>query len=47
MPLILFLALSALLSIDNAQFEAARIDGARGWHEFVYITLPSILPCSP
>ena len=44
MPLILFLALSALLSIDNSQFEAARIDGARAWQEFVYLTLPSILP---
>lgn len=46
-PLILFLALSALLSIDNSQFEAARMDGARAWHEFVYLTLPSILPCLP
>ncbi len=43
-PLILFLALSALLSIDNAQFEAARIDGARPWQEFVYLTLPAIIP---
>ena len=44
MPLILFLALSALLSIDNAQFEAARIDGARPWQEFLFLTLPGILP---
>ncbi len=43
-PLILFLALSALLSIDNSQFEAARMDGARSWHELVYLTLPAILP---
>ncbi|HTP58056.1 MAG TPA: sugar ABC transporter permease [Spirochaetia bacterium] len=43
-PLILFLVLSALLSIDNSQFEAARIDGARSWHELVYLTLPAILP---
>jgi len=44
MPLILFLALSALLSIDNAQFEAARMDGARPWQEFLFLTLPGILP---
>ena len=44
MPLILFLTLSALLSIDNSQFEAARMDGARPWHELAYLTLPAILP---
>ncbi len=43
-PLIIFLALSALLSIDNSQFEAARMDGAGPWREFVSLTLPSIAP---
>lgn len=43
-PMILFLFLAAILSIDAAQFEAARMDGANAFQEFYYLTLPSILP---
>lgn len=43
-PMVLFLFLAAILSIDPEQFEAARIDGASTWQEFYYLTLPSILP---
>jgi ABC-type sugar transport system permease subunit len=43
-PLVLFLTLSALLSIDNAQFEAAKIDGANAWQEFFHLAIPSIMP---
>lgn len=43
-PLLLFLFLAAIMSVDPDQFEAARIDGASGWQEFIYLTLPSILP---
>jgi len=43
-PLVLFLLLAAIMSIEPAQFEAAKMDGASSWQEFRYITLPSILP---
>jgi ABC-type sugar transport systems, permease components len=34
--------LAALQSIPNDLYEAASIDGANGWHKFIYITLPNI-----
>jgi len=38
-----FLVLSAgLLSIPNELYEAARVDGATGWHMFWYVTLPML-----
>lgn len=43
-PFILFITISALLSIDNSQFEAAKMDGASAWQEFAHLTLPAILP---
>ncbi len=43
-PLVLFLLLAAIMCIEPEQFEAVKIDGASGWQEFIYITLPSILP---
>lgn len=43
-PMVLFLFLAGILSIDPNQFEAARMDGASTWQEFIYLTLPSILP---
>lgn len=43
-PMVLFLFLAAILSIDPAQYEAARIDGASTFQEFIYLTLPSIVP---
>jgi ABC-type sugar transport system permease subunit len=43
-PFVLFLMFAAILSIDPDQYEAARLDGANGWQEFRYLTLPLILP---
>ncbi len=43
-PMVMFLFLSAILSIDSEQFEAARMDGANAFQEFIYLTIPSILP---
>ncbi len=43
-PMVMFLFLSAILSIDPEQFEAARLDGANAVQEFLYLTIPSILP---
>nr|QCO92920.1 hypothetical protein [uncultured bacterium] len=43
-PMVMFLFLSAILSIDPEQFEAARMDGANTFQEFLYLTIPSILP---
>lgn len=39
---IIFLA--ALTSIDQEQYEAARIDGAGRWKQTLHITLPGLLP---
>jgi raffinose/stachyose/melibiose transport system permease protein len=36
--------LAAMQGTDPALYEAARIDGATTWREFVHITLPSIRP---
>jgi len=43
-PFVLFLLFAAILSIDPDQYEAARLDGANGWQEFRFLTLPSIMP---
>jgi raffinose/stachyose/melibiose transport system permease protein len=40
--MILFLA--AMQSIPPELYEAARLDGAKPWHEFIYVTLPGIRP---
>ncbi len=36
--------LSGMLAIDVQLFEAARIDGANKWQQFIYITIPMLLP---
>jgi raffinose/stachyose/melibiose transport system permease protein len=36
--------LSGMQRIDPSLFDAARVDGARPWQSFRYITLPSLLP---
>lgn len=36
--------LSGMLAIDSQLFEAAQIDGASRWQQFLYITFPSIRP---
>ncbi len=41
-PMVLFLVLAAIMSIDPDQFEAAKMDGANGFQEFIYLTMPSI-----
>ena len=36
--------LSALLSVDGSLKEAAKIDGATPWKEFIYVTIPQMKP---
>ena len=36
--------LAALASIDQEQYEAAKIDGAGRWKQMLYITLPGLMP---
>lgn len=36
------LLVTGITKIDPSLYEAARLDGANGWHEFFYITLPSL-----
>ncbi|MFF2482800.1 ABC transporter permease [Paenibacillus sp. NPDC058071] len=36
--------IAALMSIDQEQYEAARMDGASRFKQIIYITLPGILP---
>lgn len=36
--------LSGMLAIDTQLYDAARVDGANKWHQFRYVTFPSILP---
>jgi len=44
MPFVMFLLYAAIMSIEPAQFEAAKMDGANAWQEFRHLTLPAILP---
>lgn len=41
-PLIMVNVLAALQTVPQDQYEAAQIDGARKWQQFLYITLPHI-----
>lgn len=41
-PLIMVNVLSALQTVPQDQYEAARIDGATGWQSFIHITVPHI-----
>jgi len=43
-PFVAVLLLAGLESIDRSLYEAARIDGARPWRQFVEITLPLLRP---
>ncbi|MBC8170186.1 MAG: sugar ABC transporter permease [Anaerolineae bacterium] len=36
--------LSGMLAIDPQLFEAARIDGASKWQQFIYVTFPMVVP---
>ena len=40
--LCMVLFLSGVQKIDPALYEAARLDGANAWHEFLHITLPGL-----
>jgi len=42
-PFFIYILFAGLISVPTEQYEAARIDGASGWQELRYITLPSIL----
>ena len=43
-PFVVIALLGILQAIPQAQYEAARIDGANAWQQFLYITFPHILP---
>lgn len=43
-PFVALLLLAGLESIDRTLYEAARIDGAAPWREFIEITLPLLRP---
>jgi ABC-type sugar transport system permease subunit len=43
-PFVALLLLAGLQNIDDALYDAARVDGARPWREFVEITLPLLAP---
>ncbi len=43
-PFTTILVLAALQGIPDTLYEAARVDGASAWHQFLYITFPLILP---
>jgi len=43
-PFMVIVFLAQLQSIDQQQYEAARIDGANWFREFFYITLPALKP---
>ncbi|PAQ14045.1 ABC transporter permease [Bacillaceae bacterium SAOS 7] len=36
--------LAAIVAINPTLYEAARIDGAKRWHEIRYITIPQLIP---
>ncbi|MFP7278920.1 sugar ABC transporter permease [Exiguobacterium indicum] len=40
----MLLFLNALEEVDNTLYEAASLDGASSWHQFLRITLPTIRP---
>lgn len=43
-PFIFILTLAALQSLPTSTLEAARIDGANGWQQIIYIKLPLMMP---
>lgn len=43
-PFIFILSLAALQSLPRSAIEAARIDGATGWQQIIYIKLPLMMP---
>ena len=43
-PFVALLLLAGLQNIDASLYEAARIDGASAWRQFVHVTLPLLRP---
>lgn len=43
-PLVMLIAMAGMVTIPNALYEAAKIDGASSWKIFKHITLPLIKP---
>jgi ABC-type sugar transport system permease subunit len=43
-PFVALLLLAGLQNIDRSLYEAARIDGAGPWQQFVHVTLPLLKP---
>lgn len=43
-PLVSIMLLAGLQSIPEEQYQAAKVDGASPWQEFIHITLPGLLP---
>ena len=43
-PFVALLLLAGLQNIDRSLYEAARIDGASTWRQFVFVTLPLLRP---
>ena len=43
-PFTMLICLAGLRSIPNYLYEAAEVDRASQWQQFIYITLPSVLP---
>ena len=43
-PFVALLLLAGLQNIDESLYEAARIDGANPWRQFVHVTLPLLKP---
>lgn len=43
-PFVALLLLAGLQNIDHSIYEAARIDGASPWQQFVHVTLPLLKP---
>jgi len=43
-PLVMTMMLAGMQSISPDLYEAARIDGASGWRQFLHVTLPGLRP---
>lgn len=43
-PFVAIMALAGLQAIPGELYEAAQMDGARAWHRFRHVTLPSLRP---
>jgi raffinose/stachyose/melibiose transport system permease protein len=43
-PFVMVLFLGALQQIDPALYESARVEGTSKWQEFIFITVPCIMP---